>query len=57
MLRRKTIITFGSILFALAPVARPLNAQATHTLKPTAKTVAWGYHDAKAAPAEGLSHP
>src|SRR5215470_2126316 len=25
-------------------------AQATHTLKPTAKTVAWGYYDAKAAP-------
>src|SRR5437016_3400692 len=26
------------------------NAQATHTLKPTPKTVAWGYYDAKAAP-------
>ena len=25
------------------------NAQATHTLKPTPKTVAWGYYDAKAA--------
>jgi hypothetical protein len=55
MLRRKTIITFGSILFVLAPVARPLNAQATYTLKPTPKTVAWGYYDARAAPAERLS--
>jgi len=26
------------------------SAQATHTLKPTPKTVAWGYYDAKAAP-------
>ena len=25
-------------------------AQVTHTLKPTPKTVAWGYYDAKAAP-------
>jgi len=25
------------------------SAQATHTLKPTPKTVAWGYYDAKAA--------
>jgi len=29
----------------------PLSAQqATHTLKATPKTVAWGYYDAKAAP-------
>jgi hypothetical protein len=27
-----------------------VNAQAIHTLKPTPKTVAWGYYDAKAAP-------
>ena len=27
------------------------NAQGTHTLKPTPKTVVWGYYDAKAAPA------
>jgi hypothetical protein len=25
-------------------------AQATYTLKPTPKTVAWGYYDAKATP-------
>jgi hypothetical protein len=29
---------------------RSTNAQATYTLKPTPKTVAWGYYDAKAAP-------
>jgi hypothetical protein len=27
-----------------------MGAQATYTLKPTPKTVAWGYYDAKAAP-------
>src|SRR5262249_36749064 len=31
-------------------VAAQGNAQTTHTLKPTPKTVAWGYYDAKAAP-------
>src|SRR6266852_3654281 len=30
--------------------ARPQQTQATYTLKPTPKTVAWGYYDAKAAP-------
>src|SRR5229473_3064857 len=30
--------------------AQQANAQATHALKPTPKTVAWGYYDAKAVP-------
>src|SRR5260370_7538678 len=30
--------------------AQQSSAQAAHTLKPTPKTVAWGYYDAKAAP-------
>src|SRR6202166_5205525 len=29
---------------------RRIDAQGTNTLKPTPKTVAWGYYDAKAAP-------
>ncbi|MGC0775028.1 MAG: hypothetical protein WB543_18985 [Candidatus Acidiferrum sp.] len=32
-------------------VAQQTNAPATHTLKATPRTVAWGYYDAKAAPA------
>src|ERR1041384_6534477 len=31
-------------------VAQHTTAQATYTLKPSPKTVAWGYYDAKAAP-------
>ncbi len=50
MLRRETITAFGSMLFILASFTQPLSAQATYTLKPTPKTVAWGYYDAKAAP-------
>ncbi len=34
----------------LSLASQQANAQATHTLKPTPKTVAWGYYDAKAAP-------
>src|SRR5215475_5177143 len=37
------------VLGAMLPSA-PLCAQMTYTLKPTPKTVAWGYYDAKAAP-------
>jgi len=55
MLRRETITTFGSMLFILASFAQPSDAQATYTLKPTPKTVAWGYYDARAVPAERLS--
>src|SRR5262250_2165790 len=37
------------VLGAMLPSAT-LYAQNAYTLKPTAKTVAWGYYDAKAAP-------
>jgi hypothetical protein len=46
-------MTFRSILVGLGILisADSLFAQqATYTLKPTPKTVAWGYYDAKAAP-------
>jgi outer membrane biosynthesis protein TonB len=50
MVRRETFTAFGWILFTLASFAQSSSSQATHTLKPTAKTVAWGYYDAKAPP-------
>ncbi|PYT66808.1 MAG: acetamidase, partial [Acidobacteria bacterium] len=36
--------------FALPLVTRRAQAQAAYTLKPTPKTVAWGYYDAKTPP-------
>src|SRR5437870_9221118 len=38
------------ICFALPLVARRAQARAAYTLKPTPKTVAWGYYDAKTPP-------
>jgi acetamidase/formamidase len=43
-------LRFGILICATFICARSLDAQATYTLKPTPKTVAWGYYDAKAAP-------
>lgn len=40
-----------SVLLVSLLCATHTNAQATYTLKATPKTVAWGYYDAKAAPA------
>src|SRR5258708_12040785 len=37
-------------LIATFPLSKQVGAQATYQLKPTPKTVAWGYYDAKAAP-------
>ncbi len=39
-----------AVLTATLALCQQANAQATYTLKPTPKTVAWGYYDAKAAP-------
>ncbi len=38
------------ILTCILAFGAKVEAQATYTLKPTPKTVAWGYYDAKAAP-------
>jgi len=43
-------IALLGICLALPPVAQRAAAQATYTLKPTPKTVAWGYYDAKTPP-------
>jgi acetamidase/formamidase len=39
------------LIFSLSPLlAQQSSVPATHTLKPTPKTVAWGYYDAKTPP-------
>jgi len=43
-------IALLGICCALPPVAQRAQAQQTYTLKPTPKTVAWGYYDAKTPP-------
>src|SRR5258708_6607548 len=45
---KKRILLAGMI--AAFPLSTQIGAQATYILKPTPKTVAWGYYDAKAAP-------
>ena len=42
-------ISVAAIAVSTANGQQP-NGEATYTLKPTPKTVAWGYYDAKAAP-------
>src|SRR5213080_2059131 len=44
------IAALGVLLALPLLVAQQTTAQATFTLKPTPKTVAWGYYDAKVAP-------
>ncbi len=41
---------FASILFVILVPVNHASAQERLRLKPTPKTVAWGYYDAKAAP-------
>ncbi len=48
MMRR--FVLLGVLLAVSSLVARRSQAQATHALKPTPKTVAWGYYDAKTPP-------
>src|SRR5438874_8863227 len=50
MIRRKTSIALGSLLGGLFLFIPRVDAQSRHTLKPTPKTVAWGYYDAKTPP-------
>jgi acetamidase/formamidase len=50
MNRRVVLFGFG-FLICLQPLrTQQTSAQTTHTLKPTPKTVAWGYYDAKTPP-------
>ena len=49
-MRGKVIAGLGMLWLAASLAAERTNAQTVQTLKPTPKTVAWGYYDAKAAP-------
>ena len=46
----KACLSWAFVAFICSVPAQWANAQATHTLKPTPKTVAWGYYDAKMPP-------
>src|SRR5260370_23541151 len=47
---RSSLILLGQLRLVLAILTQGAYTQATYTLKPTPKTVVWGYYDAKAAP-------
>jgi len=47
---RSKLFRFGVLAFASSLCVQSLHSQTTYQLKPTAKTVTWGYYDAKAAP-------
>jgi len=50
MTRCTILLGYGILLSSPALSAQQAQPQAAHSLKPTPKTVAWGYYDAKAAP-------
>jgi acetamidase/formamidase len=46
----RRLLQLGLIISAVSASARQANAQATYALKPTPKTIAWGYYDASTPP-------
>jgi acetamidase/formamidase len=46
----RRLILLGAFVSVASCTARQANSQATYTLKPTPKTVAWGYYDASTPP-------
>jgi acetamidase/formamidase len=50
MIRRVFLLSIGCLLCLRAVHAQQLNSQPAYTLKPTPKTIAWGYYDAKTPP-------
>lgn len=50
MIRRVVLISFTLFLSVQTLSAQQASIPATYTLKPTPKTVAWGYYDAQAKP-------
>ncbi len=50
MSRRLLVFNLGTSLLVASITAGHASGQTPYTLKPTPKTVAWGYYDAKAAP-------
>jgi acetamidase/formamidase len=51
MMRRRVLFGLAFFVWAPASPAQQANAPATHTLKATPKTIAWGYYDASTPPA------
>src|SRR6202023_1550394 len=49
-MRRIGLAVCGVLIAAVTAAGQQTNSAATYTLKPTPKTVAWGYYDASAAP-------
>jgi acetamidase/formamidase len=47
---RSLLAVIGTLFAALSLFAQQTNAPATYTLKPTPKTIVWGYYDAAATP-------
>jgi hypothetical protein len=50
VIRRIILSSLGILVFARCMYAQQASGTATYTLKATAKTVAWGYYDAKTSP-------
>ena len=50
MSRMRRAAFLGILFFGVVACGQRASAQVAYTLKPTPKTVAWGYYDAKAAP-------
>jgi acetamidase/formamidase len=46
----RRLVSFVAFAFALSTWAQQPSSQPTHTLKPTPKTIAWGYYDASTPP-------
>src|SRR5437660_7396602 len=44
------LLILAAFVFAVRTWAQQPSSQATHTLKPTPKTIAWGYYDASTPP-------
>ena len=51
MTRPALVLAIGVCVAATTVSAQQFNSAPTYTLKPTPKTVAWGYYDAKTPPA------
>src|SRR6267378_4494870 len=57
MILRATFLIVGSLPIASTLLAPQTNAQTTYTLKPTPKTVTWGYYRAKTPPGLRVKSP
>ncbi|HWW18790.1 MAG TPA: acetamidase/formamidase family protein [Candidatus Saccharimonadales bacterium] len=49
-MRRFLFVVFGVLMAAIPTLTQQTSVPATHSLKPTPKTIAWGYYDASTPP-------